>query len=67
MKLNVTNYQRNEIKVTMRYHLTLVRRAIIKNCTNNKCWRIYGKKGTVGRNGNCCSHYGNQYEGSLKN
>ena len=26
-----------QIKTTMRYHLTLVRIAIIKKCTNNKC------------------------------
>ena len=31
----------------MRYHLTLVRRAIIKKSTNNKCWRWYGEKGTI--------------------
>ena len=28
-----------QIKTAMRYHLTLVRMAIIKTSTNNKCWR----------------------------
>ena len=27
-----------QIKATMRYHLTLVRMAIINKATNNKCW-----------------------------
>ena len=31
----------------MRYHFTLVRMAIIKKYTNNKCWRECGEKGTL--------------------
>ena len=33
-----------QIKTTMRYHLTLIRMAIIKKSTNNKFWRWCGKK-----------------------
>ena len=34
-----------QIKMTMRYHFTSVRMAIINKSTNNNFWRGYGEKG----------------------
>lgn len=36
-----------QIKTTMRCHLTLVRVAIVKMPTSNKCWRRCGEKRTL--------------------
>jgi hypothetical protein len=36
-----------QIKTTLRFHLTPVRTATIKNITNNKCWRGCGDKETL--------------------
>ena len=36
-----------QIKTTMRYHPTLVRKAVIKKSTNDKCWAGCGEKGTL--------------------
>ena len=36
-----------QIKTTLRYHLTLVRMAIIKKTAKNTLWRRWGEKGTL--------------------
>ena len=36
-----------QIKTAMRYHLTLIRMALIKRSTNNKCLRGCGEKGML--------------------
>jgi hypothetical protein len=44
--LTISSHKGNEIKATLRFHLTPVRIAIIKSTTNNKCWKGCGEKGT---------------------
>ena len=59
-----------KIKTTMRYHITPVKMAIIKNSANKKCWRGCEKKmeGSciAGGNVNWYSHYGRLYGDFLK-
>jgi len=59
-----------QIKATMKYHLTMIKIAIIKKFMNNKCWRGCGERKlscTVGGDVNWYSHNGEQCGGSLKN
>jgi hypothetical protein len=44
--LTISSHKGNEIKATLRFHLTPVRIAIIKSTTNNKYWKGCGENGT---------------------
>ena len=58
-----------QIKTTIKHYLTSVRKAIIKETTNNRCWWECGEKGilcTIGGNGNYSNYSGKQYSDSSK-
>jgi anaerobic ribonucleoside-triphosphate reductase len=58
-----------KIKTTLRFYLTPVRIAIIKNTTNSSCCQGCGEKGTLytaGENASWCNHSGKQHGGFLK-
>ena len=59
-----------QINTTMRYHLTLVRVAIINKSTITSAEKGVEKRKpsyTVGGDVSWCSHYGKQYGGSSEN
>ena len=68
--LIITNFREMQIKTTVRYHLTLVRMAITKKSTNNKCSGEGVEKReppyTVDRDVSWCTYYGEWCGGSLK-
>ena len=59
-----------QVQTTMWYYITLVRMAIMKMPTNNKCWKAHGEKEpsyTVDGNAKWNSQYAEQCGGSLRN
>ena len=43
----ITNHREMQIKITMRYYLTLFRMAIINKSRNKKSWQGCGERGTL--------------------
>ena len=44
---NILNHQETQIKTTLRFYLTPVRMAKIKNPGDLRCWRGCGERGTL--------------------
>ena len=44
---NILNHQRNANQITLRFHLTLVRMAKIKNSGDSRCWQGCGERGRL--------------------
>jgi hypothetical protein len=44
---NILNHLEMHIKTTLRFHLTPVRIAKIKNSGDSRCWRRCGERGTL--------------------
>jgi hypothetical protein len=58
-----------QIKTTLRFHLTPVKIAIIKNTTNDRCWWGCGEKEpsyTADGNASWCNHSGKKIGDVLK-
>ena len=67
--LNIVHYEKNAIKITVKYHLSPVRTAISKNLQTINAGEDEEKRQpscTAGRNVNWYNHYGEQYGDSLK-
>jgi hypothetical protein len=45
--LSILVHKGIQLKTTLRFHLTSVIMAVIKNTTNNKCWQGHREKGTL--------------------
>jgi hypothetical protein len=58
-----------QVKTTLRFQLTPIRIVIIRNTTNNRCWRGCGKKEpsyAAGGNASWCNHSGKKFGDFLK-
>jgi hypothetical protein len=67
---NILLIREMQIKTTLRFHLTPVRTAKIKNSGDSRCWLGYGERelsSIVGGIASLYNHSGNQSGGSSEN